>query len=357
MKKILSIVFFALFGVLVCLQAKEIKIGVVLPLSGYLSNEGEDARSAILVYKNTHPETTNNTRLIFEDDQSAPSGAAKAASKLINIDHVDALISFYGYGAHAVSAIAYSKKTLHFGITLDKDFLKPPYSFALWPSAEGHGKLMGDVLAGLGYKKVGLVTARSQGSIKFMEATKLILKEKGMEYFEINILTDERDLRPVILKLEEQKCDVWAICLYTPQPNIFLRQCRQWKTKSPVTAIMCFDDLENKHLADGLWYVRSLLPAKTFVDSFEAKTKHEPHPAAIFSHDVMKLLSEAFAASRGDAVAAGKYLENLKSADGEGGHYVGDGSGFFDSPAILTLMENGHPRQTTLEEIKSLQKK
>jgi ABC-type branched-subunit amino acid transport system substrate-binding protein len=328
-----------------------VKIGVILPLTGSMSDIGEDVRDVMLMYKDRHPEA-KDIKLIFEDDQSTPKYAAAAAQKLIAFDKVDGLISFYGYGGHAVASIAEYKHVLHFGITLDRDVAKGSYSYALTPSPESHAKIMSEALAALGYKKAGLLAARSQGPLKLSAALKDALLQKGIQVFEMSVLTDERDLRPVLLKLEEQKCDAWVAINYPPQSDIFLTQYQQWREKTPLTALESFSYTTDKKLVEGRWYVVCPLPSDEFQTAFSKRFHKDLIPEALVGYDVLKIFSEAFVSANGDPVKAKEYLDNLKTAEGEGGHYTVAGR-FFDSPTILAKMVKGKPKEITLEEIKS----
>lgn len=62
----------------------DIKIGVILPMSGDMANIGEDVVNGIKLYSETHP----NTKFIIENDEGDSKKSINAIRKLISIDGV-----------------------------------------------------------------------------------------------------------------------------------------------------------------------------------------------------------------------------------------------------------------------------
>lgn len=60
----------------------DIKIGVILPLSGNLANVGEDVAKGIKLYSETHP----NAKFIIENDEGDSKKSISAMRRLISID-------------------------------------------------------------------------------------------------------------------------------------------------------------------------------------------------------------------------------------------------------------------------------
>ena len=90
-----------------------VKIGVTLPLTGGVAMLGESNKNALLLAKQQLKNTKYDYEFVFEDDAFSPKQAASTANKLINIDQVDALISFGSPAGNAVSPIAEKARITH----------------------------------------------------------------------------------------------------------------------------------------------------------------------------------------------------------------------------------------------------
>ena len=75
-------------------QAAEIKIGVVLPLSGALSGYGQPSQKGLDIIQSITPTLKNGdtVKLIVIDDKSDKVEAANAMQRLVSSDKVDAVI-------------------------------------------------------------------------------------------------------------------------------------------------------------------------------------------------------------------------------------------------------------------------
>jgi hypothetical protein len=277
--------------------------------------------------------------------------------KLIEVDKVQAIVTYFGYGTEAIAPIAKRKGVMVMALTFDLEHIAAPDSYAIWPSMKSHNEIMAATLKELGYKNVGIVVARSQGAVRAMDDLQTELKRIGVNNpSRIDILMSERDMRSVILKMNEAKCDIWVACLYRPGIDLLLRDANRLGDGWAVTGITCFDSLEDLSLANGRWYVRTALPTSEFESAFKAKTGHLPNPTAVYGYDAAKFLDEAFSASKGDLAGAKAYLAAQKTLSGEGGEYTSNGNGYFSSPAILATVRNGHIEGVTLEELKAAKK-
>lgn len=74
-------------------MAEEIKIGVVLPLSGPLSGYGQPSQKGVELVKGMEPTLKNGdtVKLIINDDKSDKVEAAIAMQRLVSSDKVDAV--------------------------------------------------------------------------------------------------------------------------------------------------------------------------------------------------------------------------------------------------------------------------
>ena len=90
-----------------------IKIGFISPMSGNAVAYGEYSRRAFDIgveeYNSNH---NQKIQVIYEDGKCSPTDAVNAANKLINIDHVNYLMTFCTGETNAVSPIAEANKII-----------------------------------------------------------------------------------------------------------------------------------------------------------------------------------------------------------------------------------------------------
>src|SRR5438105_2778161 len=72
-----------------------VKVGVLVSLSGDLATFGESYRNAIMMAQDDHPKTKYRYQLIYEDCEYSAAKTTTAVQKLINVDKVDSIITFF----------------------------------------------------------------------------------------------------------------------------------------------------------------------------------------------------------------------------------------------------------------------
>lgn len=101
---------------------EEIKIGVILPLTGQLSKMGEMERNAMELAVNQIAIDSNiKVQLYFEDNQSKSTNAVSAVNKLLTVNKVDAVVTSTTGASLAVQPILEKNKKAHFAFCMDTD--------------------------------------------------------------------------------------------------------------------------------------------------------------------------------------------------------------------------------------------
>lgn len=77
------IAIFFIFSQNGSVKTSDIKIGVILPMSGDMANVGEDIANGVKLYSETHP----NAKFIIENDEGDSKKSISAMRKLISIDN------------------------------------------------------------------------------------------------------------------------------------------------------------------------------------------------------------------------------------------------------------------------------
>jgi len=138
-------------------EKKTIKIGVILPLTGGQANLGQSAHKAVLLAQEKLGKTKYNYEIIIEDDALDPKLTSNAANKLVNVDKVDALISFTSGSGNIVAPIATENKILHIGIGTDPAIAKGEYNFLHWTTPDEENRVWINEAMKRNIKKVAFI--------------------------------------------------------------------------------------------------------------------------------------------------------------------------------------------------------
>ena len=337
------------------LEAKEtIKIGVILPLSGQQSQNGEDLQDALLMkQKELKGQTTKfDYQLFFEDDAMTPRMAAEAAQKLINIDHVDMILSFSGSGI-AVSPIAESKKIIHIGMSFSPAVARGFYCFDNFPKPAPIATLMIEFCKAAGYQNVAILGQHQAGTDATEDAFKAMTPAA-----KINIVTlqkfarPERDFRVALLKIREKNPDVVLVDAFDPEAMIILQQMHDIAFQIPITSMGNWGTFHDEAFYNRP-YVEAL-PNRSFIQNFQRLYKRQSAYYSGIIYDSFGMLTHVCEECDGsrhpsNTVIAGK-LRNIRNYPGVMGDLSPDSYGWFNIPAVLVIQIPEGRRQITLAE-------
>ena len=148
---ILVLLLVSLFVVFLCLrkQADEntIKIGVIMPQTGFLASPGQSVISGInlCIDEFNSKNSDKKIELIFEDSKSDPKIGVSAINKLINVDHVKIVIGDLGSPIFlAMASIAEKNKVVMISPGASNPSVSEAgdYIFRIYTSDEFDGKVM-----------------------------------------------------------------------------------------------------------------------------------------------------------------------------------------------------------------------
>jgi branched-chain amino acid transport system substrate-binding protein len=276
-------------------EKETIKIGVILPLSGGSANLGESAHKAILLAKEQLAETEFNYEVIFDDDAFDTKMTSNAVNKLVNLDQVDALISFSSGSGNVVSPIAQENKVIHVGVASDPNIAKGEYNFLHWTTPEAESVLWVEEVMNRGIKTFAFLGMNQQGLIAVLEQVKEDIKGKDIQMVNEQIFNmGEKDFKVIIEKAKRSNPDVIYIACFSPDLEIFAKQYKELGVDIPLTSIEAFEYTEQPELFEGYWYVQSAQASNEFLKTFEAKYDDNPQLGSPFIYDAFNLIVEAY---------------------------------------------------------------
>jgi branched-chain amino acid transport system substrate-binding protein len=329
-----------------------IKIGVTLPLTGPVSMLGESVKNALILAKDQLTNTKYNYELVFEDDAFSPKQAVSTVNKLINVDKVDALISFGSPVGNVVSPIAERSQVVHINdFASDTNVAKGDWNFLHYTPPYKDSALFISELNKRNLKKVVFFGQQdnpgANALIKAFEADipNTDIKMLATEKFN----TGTTDFKTSILKVKNLGADIYVLEATSPELEILTKQIRDAGIKTPITTMEAFEFSDKLSLFEGMWYVNGADMAQYFIDLYQKTYGSYPKFGAGNGYDVLNLIVKATEiAGKGKDVPTHdqirKALANIKSFDGVMGQNMSiDSNGQVISEPVVRVIKNGVP--------------
>jgi branched-chain amino acid transport system substrate-binding protein len=264
MKKLLAVLISCLGIALVQNASAEdnvIKIGAIYPLSGALASTGTELKQAIElaeeVVNGDHPELKGiplaagsglphmggaKIQIIFADSQGQPSVGQAEAQRLIDQEHVVALLGAYQSAVTKTSSRIAEQRQVPYvnGESSSPDLTERGYQwfFRTTPNDETFiGNMMQflDGIKKVPSKKIAVVYENTDFGVNTFKAVEKFAKDSGREIVgNIAYSAGSPSLNAEAQKLAAIKPDVAIFASYTSDAMLFVRTMRQMKYAPPV---------------------------------------------------------------------------------------------------------------------------
>jgi len=307
LKKILLFGLIFLFIASCGKKEEEIKIGVILSLSGNGAQYGKmilDGMNLAIRLENENSE--QKFSLIVEDDKTEPRDGVSAVRKLINVDKVNIILGPIASSvALAVAPICQDNKVIMISPAASTPKLSNAgdYIFRIYPSDDYDGSFLADFSFNqLNTNKSSIIYLNNDFGIG--------LQNKFSEkYIELGgkVLTTESfpqgssDFRNQLQKIKRDDSQVLFIIATVKEYATILRQMKELNINRKIVAPVTFDDPQIIELAgnnaEGVFYSRPFFDpnaqdevVKNFVSAFEQEYNSEPSILHALGFDVVNLM-------------------------------------------------------------------
>ena len=342
-------------------EEKEVKIGVLLPLTGDAASLGVPAWNAIQLAT----EQTNSSRkpeeplltLVAEDTKALPGEGLSALQKLVSIEKVKLIIGpLTSTVALAVAPVAEKNMVVIIspGASAPKISESGDYIFRDEISEKLGGAIQARLAVNkLGYKKVACVYINTDYGAGLFEVFKSSFEQEGgrvvlSEAFD----QGETDFRAIISKIKSVEVDAVFVVAIDEVIN-FVRQKKELGLVAQVYTTPIF---ENKlymeklgELAEGIVYVyygiynpesqddRTI----SFVQAYESRFNSAPTYYSANAYDAANMLYAALKESKYRVKAVKDALYSIKNFEGVSGTMSFDSNGDVTKDVSLKVVENG----------------
>jgi branched-chain amino acid transport system substrate-binding protein len=296
--KLFALITLFFLGFLFCSRAAErqiekkiIKIGVIIPLSGNSAFIGEDIRNGFELAREQSRPSGYDIQLIYEDSQFELSKAALAAQKLINVNHVDALVSLWD-AADVVAPLAEKNNILHISMRWDPEVAqKYRTTFTVECTYHEFIRSTVELMKKMGCNRIGAVRGKEKSFELCFNDLFRVAPENGLEIVSDQTFNpQERDFRTIIAKTLEKKPDIVLMMAFSPSLEILLREFREMAPRLPLTG--SFEaSMEKIALAEGYYFITVSAATPEFQKMFEKRYGHPFKVRAPHAYDIFNLLA------------------------------------------------------------------
>ena len=351
MKKILSFIAVIAFILSACDNKEQtssskpvIKIGISVPLTGEYAHVGKNARGAaeLALADLSKSDTKYNYVLITEDHAFDSKRVTSINQKFVSLDGIDAIISFSAKPGLLTSPIAEKNKIIHIGVSADTNVADGKYNFTHWVVPEKQAIKLVEKMKKEGVTKVAILTTIDQAPKANAEALKLTLDTANIKYneYELNVAEINPDL--LIQKIMRQNYDMHVLLLYSPTLDIAIKRFKEEDKNVKLTSVQYINTLEDKRIAEGIWYVNTVEPTGESYARFANYNQSENMYAVGNFYDAVNLIVQAFETADNKETAVDE-LTKIKGYNGILGQTEQDEKGIFKPDAAMYQVIDGKP--------------
>jgi branched-chain amino acid transport system substrate-binding protein len=364
MKKVLSV---AAAAVLIssALVAKEVKIGVVLPLTGPIAAFGQTSKGGLdIAYAQNHKLKNGDTvKLIVLDDRGDKVEAATATKRLIDKNHVTAILGeVASSNSMAMAPVAENAKTpmiTHAStnprVTKGKKFVTRACFIDPF-----QGAVAANYALGKGLKTAVVITDTKQDySVGLSKAfRKAYTKGGGKVLKTVYINSGDKDFNAQVSTIKSLHPDIIDFTGYYPEGALLARQARAVGVKAPFIGGdgVGFPELVKigGKASEGFMYTdhfneaaATSPEAKAYVDAFHAKHHKAADSMGALAADaygmILVAMNKCIDAGKAptDKVCVNANLRNTKNYHGVTGIINIDKNGNAVKSAVVNVVKNG----------------
>lgn len=334
-------------------SAPPLVIGAILPLTGSSAAFGVASKRGIeLALDDLSPSDKARVKVIIEDDGLNNTRSVTAAQKLINVDKVDALLTWSSGTALAVGGLSEGRAIPQLAVASDPAVSRNRrFSFNYWPIPETETKTLYDYLSRSGRRQVAMITQVSSFTLAMRDAFTHHVERGG----ELKILADEEvssdtmDARSILLKIKAKgKADGLIIAFWPGQLAVVVKQAREIGISAPLFGYETFEDKASFDAAGGLLrdaiYSTGADASPEFLTKFRKRYPGESDYTASHSYDIIRLFVEASRKEK-DGASIAQFLRTLRKYPSASGDISSTGDNRFTLPTTLKQLDaDGDPR-------------
>jgi ABC-type branched-subunit amino acid transport system substrate-binding protein len=319
---------------------KEIRIGAVVATKGPAALLGGSFAKALQLAKEELKDTKHSYRLLIEEIPS-PDQAEPAIKKLIDTDHVHALVVGFSISGQIVRPYATAAKIPLFCICSVSGVGDELYTFTTMPLAEDEAIMWIGEARRRGVKKIAAITQSYPSIDNHVRALKALAGPAGIAFVcEKKFDSATVDFRALIEAAKQAAPDLYFVEAFNPALDLLGQQLREAGIRD-LASVVALSISDRPDLFEGAWYTDSYVSPefKARLDRRFAGSRLATHMMP-YAYDSFRMLVDAF--ESGEDVL--NHIRGLTSYDGTAGRITKEsGTGNFRSSPAVWVMRGGRP--------------
>jgi ABC-type branched-subunit amino acid transport system substrate-binding protein len=276
---------------------EEVRIGVIIPLTGPMAASAQAFQGAAqMALEDVATNVRLRYKLIFEDDQLQSKNAGTAAKKLIERDHVSAIVSTWSYGGSVVSPIAERAKTLHIGIAWAPQVASGRFNFLNLAPPSSFLPALFEIFRVRRFETIATIVGSESGSIYSAQELGRLASAVGMRVVSnVEVGFSETDFRSTLARELKKKPDVLYVNLIGGQLDTFMSQLRGLNPNIPVVIQTGLSTVPSLTPYEGFWFAAdTYFPDRTLEERLVRSVGHRHTLYAANFYDSIRIIIQAF---------------------------------------------------------------
>lgn len=285
-------------------EAKIIKIGAVLPLTGPGSEFAEYIRQGLeLALEEVNSEKSDYSfKIIYEDSKNAPKEGVMVFKNLVTLTKPPIVISALSSVTRAIAPLAKPDKTIILGLAVAIPGVSDisEFVFRLHPDGYAEAGEAARFALNQGYKKAGVIYINDDYGRSSFEVFKKVFEDGGGEVsINENFETRQSDFRTQALKFKEKNVEIIWVVGYGPAYTIVIKHLYEANIKAKIIGNMSLTltpALETLgEASEGILIVDGK-KSEDFINKFSAHYGVAPNSYAGYAYDALKIISSTIRA-------------------------------------------------------------
>ncbi|MFX0212350.1 MAG: ABC transporter substrate-binding protein [Candidatus Hodarchaeota archaeon] len=309
-----------------------IKIGVIGPLTGDVSEYGQNVKNTLNIALEEINEQggirEKKLQLIYEDSACEPAKGVTAIQKLINIDGVSFVIDIACSSVVLAEApIAEDNKVLLMSVTASNYKIKDAgdYIFRVYPSDAFQGKELAKLINSSNHKSVAIVYINNDYGFGLKKVFQEEFKSLGGEI--VAVESHEAgitDFRSLLAKIKTVNPEAIFLAEHPKEGSLLLKQIKELEIEASIYGSDAMKDqtvLQGAgSAAENLIMLFSVLPKDTVYEQFnslyKAKYGKDVESYAEYGYDALKVLAYVMDKTGLDPTKIKNELYKIKDFEG-----------------------------------------